>query len=109
MTTREENLKKINNDLEKLDDEQLEQVTGGSFQSTAADSRALQDMGFLIHGRSPSEFNDLSSGGKEKFYEVASEVKTIMGKFGIYVDQYSDNTPSKYYLGGYQPIPDLQY
>lgn len=29
MATREENLKKINEELEKLDDEQLEQVAGG--------------------------------------------------------------------------------
>ena len=29
MATREENLKKINDELEKLDDEQLEQITGG--------------------------------------------------------------------------------
>lgn len=29
MTTREENLKKINDELEKLDDEQLEKVAGG--------------------------------------------------------------------------------
>ena len=29
MTTREENIKKINEELEKLNDEQLEQVAGG--------------------------------------------------------------------------------
>ena len=29
MATREENLKKINDELEKLDDEQLEQIAGG--------------------------------------------------------------------------------
>ena len=29
MATREENLKKINDELEKLDDEQLEKVAGG--------------------------------------------------------------------------------
>ena len=29
MATREENLKKINEELEKLDDEQLEKVAGG--------------------------------------------------------------------------------
>ena len=29
MATREENLKKLNDELEKLDDEQLEQVAGG--------------------------------------------------------------------------------
>ena len=32
MATREENLKKINDELEKLDDEQLEQVAGGIFR-----------------------------------------------------------------------------
>ena len=31
MATREENLKKINEDLEKLDDEQLENVVGGNW------------------------------------------------------------------------------
>ena len=31
MATREENLKKINDELEKLDDEQLEQVAGGGW------------------------------------------------------------------------------
>ena len=29
MATREENLKKINDELEKLDDEELEQISGG--------------------------------------------------------------------------------
>ncbi len=31
MATREENIKKINEELEKLDDEQLEQVAGGGW------------------------------------------------------------------------------
>ena len=31
MATREENIKKINEELEKLDDEQLEQVAGGFY------------------------------------------------------------------------------
>ncbi len=31
MATREENLKKINDELEKLDDEQLEKVAGGFY------------------------------------------------------------------------------
>ena len=33
MATREENLKKINDELEKLDDEQLEQIAGGRMMS----------------------------------------------------------------------------
>lgn len=32
MATREENLKKINDELEKLDDEQLDKVAGGTFR-----------------------------------------------------------------------------
>ena len=34
MATREENLKKINDELEKLSDEQLEQVAGGTWAQT---------------------------------------------------------------------------
>lgn len=34
MATREENLKKINNELEKLTDEELDQVAGGSWYIT---------------------------------------------------------------------------
>ena len=33
MATREENIKKINEELEKLDDEQLDKVAGGGFGS----------------------------------------------------------------------------
>ena len=32
MATREENIKKINEELEKLDDEELEKVAGGSYK-----------------------------------------------------------------------------
>ncbi|MBR4383659.1 MAG: hypothetical protein IKP64_08885 [Selenomonadaceae bacterium] len=54
MTTREENLKKINEELEKLDDEQLDKVAGGSWgiylmdkqiQNTANDSNLLSNLG----------------------------------------------------------------
>ena len=37
MATREENLKKINEQLEKLDDEQLEQIAGGFYARSNAD------------------------------------------------------------------------
>ena len=40
MATREENLKKINDELEKLDDEQLEQIAGGYSQWHNLDSIA---------------------------------------------------------------------
>ena len=47
MTTREENLKKINDELEKLSDEQLEQVAGGDMQETEIDSHLLYDYGLI--------------------------------------------------------------
>jgi len=42
MATREENLKKINDELEKLDDEQLEKIAGGSARDD------LEDFGEMI-------------------------------------------------------------
>ena len=35
MATREENIKKINDELEKLSDKELEQVAGGAYDQTA--------------------------------------------------------------------------
>ena len=45
MATREENLKKINDELEMLSDEELDQVTGGSAGESADDSRFLNSLG----------------------------------------------------------------
>ena len=47
MTTREDNLKKINDQLEQLTDEELEQVAGGTISQTAADSKILYDYGMM--------------------------------------------------------------
>ena len=51
MATREENIKKINEELEKLDDEQLEQVAGGAprrmyepYQNTANDQNTASNL-----------------------------------------------------------------
>ena len=43
MATREENLKKINEELEKLDDEQLEQIAGGQMILSVADSNLAHE------------------------------------------------------------------
>lgn len=47
MANREENLKKINEELEKLTDEQLEQVAGGTIPQTAEDSQFLYKHGLV--------------------------------------------------------------
>ena len=39
MATREENLKKINDELEKLDDEELEKVAGGAYLAMNRDEK----------------------------------------------------------------------
>ena len=44
MATREENIKKINDELEKLSDEQLEQVAGGIRPPYIYDSNTEKDL-----------------------------------------------------------------
>ena len=44
MATREENLKKINEELEKLSDEELDEVAGGDCYEMADDSRFLNSL-----------------------------------------------------------------
>ncbi|MBR0260686.1 MAG: hypothetical protein IJQ85_02720, partial [Selenomonadaceae bacterium] len=69
MATREENLKKINDELELMSDEELEQVAGGTYNNTAADSRALNELGLGISGRSALECFWIPT-----FHKTASEV-----------------------------------
>ena len=45
MTTREENIKKINENIELLSDEQLEQVAGGTFDKNKFDERIYNQAG----------------------------------------------------------------
>jgi len=47
MANREENIKKINAELEMLTDEQLENVAGGTIGQTAGDSKILYDYGLM--------------------------------------------------------------
>ncbi|MBD3879744.1 MAG: hypothetical protein SR1Q5_08745 [Quinella sp. 1Q5] len=47
MATREENIKKINDELEKLSDEELDKVAGGTICETKDDSQYLYDYGLM--------------------------------------------------------------
>ena len=47
MATRDENLKKINAELEQLSDDELEKIAGGTFEETAEDSQLLYKHGLL--------------------------------------------------------------
>ena len=82
---------------EILKDEQLEQVAGGTYNNTAADTRVLQKMGFDIAGRSALELFWIPN-----FDKAADEVNKVMGQFGIHVDQSWGAKDNKYYLGDRQ-------
>ena len=92
MATREENLKKINEKLEHLTDDELENVVGGTYNNTAADSRVLSKMGFDIDGKSA---NDLFW-SQSKFRDTADKVNRIFNKVGISVDQSWGAVDNKY-------------
>lgn len=47
MAKREENLKKINAELELMTDEELDEVAGGTIGETAGDSQYLYDYGLM--------------------------------------------------------------
>ena len=76
MTTREENLKKINAELEKLSDEELEQIAGGNITQTADDSQFLYKHGLVDdwHGTPGTTF---------KWGTVSKEVDDAWAKAGI--------------------------
>ena len=95
MATRDENLKKINDDLELMSDAELDQVAGGTYNNTAADTRILHDMGFNISGRSASSL----FWSQSDFDDAAADVNKIMGQFGIHVDQSWGCKDNKYYQG----------
>ena len=82
MANREENIKKIGAELEAMSDDELEQVAGGTYNNTAADSRALNELGLGISGRSALECFWIPT-----FHKAASEVANVFSKYGISVDQ----------------------
>ena len=49
MATREENLKKINVQLEQLSDEELDNVAGGTYLESADDAKKFQKLGVKIY------------------------------------------------------------
>ena len=66
MTIREENIKKINSELKKLTDEQLEQVAGSTIGQTSSDTKFLYDYGLMNshYGTIPVTFEWISKSAK---------------------------------------------
>lgn len=81
MATREDNLKKINNELEAMSDEELEQVAGGTHNMTASDTRALNEMGFDIEPLSA-----VQTAWAPNYHKAKAAVNRVFSKYGISVD-----------------------
>ena len=93
MATREENLKKINDELEKMNDEELEKVAGGFWDSgqLADDSRFLN---VLLRGRN-------NQPERHNWYMVSAvEMKKVWKTLGIELKDGSLFGDHTYHLNG---------
>ena len=82
MAAREDNLKKINAELEKLSDEELEGVAGGSAAETASDSRFLNSL-----NGSTDRYGETRIRLQDHDYEIRDAWKRL----GVDVTIYSGN------------------
>lgn len=71
MATRDENLKKINEELEKMSDDELEQVAGG----TNGEYKALRKLLPMVHYIKNLSFFDQAVEHKKKRYMTTDEVE----------------------------------
>ncbi|MBE8953094.1 MAG: hypothetical protein SR1Q7_08120 [Quinella sp. 1Q7] len=94
MATREENLKKINTELEAMSDEELSMVAGGKVGETSDDSDFLCDYGLMDHS-----YNDIET--SIGWPSVSAEVDAGWAKAGItcVTKPSGDN---QYFMGGQQ-------
>ena len=102
MATREENLKKINDTLEQMSDDELEKVSGGSCYEMADDSRFLNSLNGSVnrYGATKMYFHTGSYG---------EELKAAWANLGIKMEYCGDlnlfdnpNSRNKYELNGKQ-------
>ena len=92
MATREENLKKINEQLEKLTDEQLEQVAGGNYDECVTDMNYLRHCGVDVDC-DPHEIG-FSLGIREAWAKVGIECSASSMNYNVRVFK------NKYFLDG---------
>ena len=79
MATREENLKKINHDLEMLTDYQLDQVVGGNSWTEVGDNRFLN----LIEGAGLGNYLAYSGRGRGNVGYACETLTKTFDKYGI--------------------------
>ena len=98
MATREENLKKINDELELMSDEELEQVAGGNYDECVADMKYLRLCGVDVDC-DPHEIG-FGLGIREAWAKVGIECEAWSMDYNVSVFK------NKYFLDG-KEIPNL--
>ncbi|MBE8952129.1 MAG: hypothetical protein SR1Q7_03160 [Quinella sp. 1Q7] len=99
MATREENLKKINAELETMSDDELDQVAGGECSETANDSRFLNSL-----NGSCDRYGDDRIAWSFGVHnaEIEKAWSTVGIKAEVYFAQFPFGKSNKYYLDGQQ-------
>ncbi|MBR0262117.1 MAG: hypothetical protein IJQ85_10040 [Selenomonadaceae bacterium] len=97
MATRDENFKKINDELELMSDDKLDQVAGGTWEDIVEDvNRFKRDFGIDFASK---YFND------DIDYYVRSDLIDAFRKFGIKLEFHSESA-NKYFIDGKEVTRD---
>ena len=95
MATREENIRKINVELEQMSEEELEHVAGGTWAQTANDSRFLNSLNGLTNNY--SAFQIAATPGSK----IQEEIQRGWAKVGIKFTWHNGAiSGNEYYLDG---------
>ena len=93
MSNREENLKKINEELEQLSDEELEAVAGGTYLESGDDAKKFQALGVKIYESTFLGVPVLQSAEFEKLREA-------FNKYGVTIkDNGGIINANEYFIG----------
>ena len=93
MANREENIKKINDKLEAMSDEELEKVAGGNRDELALDTQLFNAMGGRFQAYNLEDINSSNVNG------ISSKITSMYDKLGIQVS-YNDFGASSYKVDG---------
>ena len=94
MATREENLKKINDELEMLSDDELDAVAGGTYLESAGDAKNFKEIGVKV-------FEHDILGVPVLQHEQFVKLREAFNKFGVTVkDNGGIINANEYFIGG---------
>ena len=93
MANREENLKKINAELEQLSDEELEAIAGGTYLESGGDAKKFKELGINVYG---SEIWGVPILQGAEF----AKLREAFNKFGVTIkDNGGIINANEYYIG----------